>query len=472
MKKIKKYKNGGKFELPAQFWKRMINSGKVQSFEEGGEFQGFKQYDAPTHEQGGLNIDVNGNPTITSPKGQIEGKENKIKYFNLPDKSGKEYIFSDENKTSMELKSFMKKFKKNHDVDTDDISRNMMELKAKDLEFKNEMINSVKQQEQQQGIPEFNLGGGFNPILGMAFNAISGMAKQQGNDALDPTRFDYNQNNQITPRPDILDIPNKLPNLNPQINIKPSNLTATNNFTIPQDSDQVSTLKDKPGSGFLESLQSPDISNEQLLSGLGYGIKGVQAFQNATKDNLILPDYSKADEKYGAMNANLDSAKNEALNSSNLTSNLNRSSVSNFNQFSNRQNQNFANLQKNLASISLNEQQLKNNILSQQGQYEQGKSVLNRNLQDDIQIRNLQNVARTKDLRGSFANDILGEADRLGAIKNSTELANASLQEAKLLLNNMFPNFELDDESINLLQKYSRGEITDDQLKTNFIKFK
>jgi hypothetical protein len=396
MTKHKKYKNGDRFIPAAEFWNRMIKQGKVSHFKEGGEFNGLKQYNAPKHEQGGQNIDVNGNPTMMNPKGQVEGTENKIKYFNLPDKTGQEYIFSDANKTSLELKKFMKKFKKNHDPDNDDLSRNMMELKAKDLEFKNEAINASKQQEN---IPQqFNFGGGFNPILGMAFDVFKNNVINDGKEISDMSRFDYNQNNNLQPRPDIVNIPDKLPQISPfnkipgtgnipdklpQLN--PLNFNAVPDVPVLNNNSNVSDNTSNP------NISMPEISNEQLLSGIGYGIKGVQAFSPATKENLMLPDFSKSDEKFGAMNANLDTARNEALSASNLMSNLNRSSVSNFNQYKNAQSQNFSNLQKNLGNIGLNEQQLRNAVLGQQGQYEQGK-IYRIKLEQEIKELDLQMI--------------------------------------------------------------------------------
>jgi hypothetical protein len=36
----------------------------------------------------------------------------------------------------------------------------------------------------------------------------------------------------------------------------------------------------------------------------------------------------------------------------------------------------------------------------------------------------------------------------------------------------MFPDFEIDNETIDLLQKYSRGEIDETELKNNIINYK
>lgn len=112
--------------------------GGFTKYDNGGEF---KQYQAPTHEQGGQMIDKNKNPTSNPNKAvaEIEKKEN----------SYKDYIFSDTlpykgNITfAKQAKKINDKFKDRQDV----ISKNSLDIELIELMQKNEKI---KQQVEQQ----------------------------------------------------------------------------------------------------------------------------------------------------------------------------------------------------------------------------------------------------------------------------------------------------------------------------------
>lgn len=128
----------------------MALGGFVKKYENGGEF---KQYQAPTHEEGGQMIDKNKNPTNNpnNAVAEVEKKEN----------SYKDYIFSD----TLEYKpgiTFSKQSKKINDrlKDRQDIiSKNSLDLELTELMKKNEQVKQTIEQNQNLTNNIMKLGG-------------------------------------------------------------------------------------------------------------------------------------------------------------------------------------------------------------------------------------------------------------------------------------------------------------------------
>jgi hypothetical protein len=119
---------------------KVSNNSNPYGLELGGNPRGFNQYDAPSHQDGGRPINQEGNVTSQGTN-EIEGKENKYTYSNLPDKAGSTYVFSDVNKTSQMVRDIIKKYK---DSDQDEVSRNQMEFEINKVENKNEVMNQIR----------------------------------------------------------------------------------------------------------------------------------------------------------------------------------------------------------------------------------------------------------------------------------------------------------------------------------------
>jgi len=400
-----------------------------KTLEKGGSLEGFKQYNAPSHAQGGQTINNEGDLDMAG-QNEIEKKENKITYFNLPDKAGEKYIFSDKLGTASKMKEIVNKYSKRKLItDTD---RNGIEFEAKLLESENE---AKKVQKINKETNEFFLGGELDPL-------------PMKDTPLDPT-LAQNIASQFKPAGVTTDPIEKLPGAGST-----------------QNKAQEITSKFKPvlnDSKTKEEIKL-NIDVDSILRGGAYATKALSAFGKADKDKVILPDYSKSDAKMNKLNANLTQSKQDVQAASNVMSNINRNSASSFNTFRNRQTQNIANMQNQLGKINLQEQGLKNNISSQQAQYETNKAQNIRNIKDDVQVRNLQNKARQEDLRNSFADSMLGEADRLSMTKNAKELAQMTNQEILSIAQTIQPDFEANADFYDNLKKYASGEIKWDDL--------
>jgi hypothetical protein len=99
----------------------------------------FKQYNSPSHDDGGQPINNEGQVDFNNPDVEIELKENKYNFTQLPDLQGTKYVFSDKNGTAKMAEDISKKYK---DTDQDSIKKTTMELKLKKLMNINELIKS------------------------------------------------------------------------------------------------------------------------------------------------------------------------------------------------------------------------------------------------------------------------------------------------------------------------------------------
>ena len=357
---------------------------------------GFKQYNAPTHEQGGQMIDERGNP---NPNGnsEIEGTENMYTYSNIPKKHS--YIFSDKNGTSDIVKAIINK-KRKMNPDLDEPTKNLMELEIQNVENLNESINGLRENVDRM----FNTGGPLSPLP----QSPSFLSTDLDNPTL------------------------------PDVQFAPG-------FTYP--SEQSSNLP----------------SFDKVLRGAVMGVNALGLLNKPEQEDLISPDYGAADRRFGNLNANLDAARDEVLSGRNAASNTIRSGSQSFQSLLARELQNSANTNRALNNISLQEQQIRNNINSQVGQYEANKAqdIANREYQN--RLDNLQNEAVNRNIKRGITSDLLAEADRLSTIKNNAQIASASVEETKAILNNMYPDFQINDMWIQKAKQLSTGEITEDE---------
>lgn len=390
-----KLKNGGSIDLSD-----VVDNITFGIMNQGGSISGFKQYDAPTHEDGGAPINEDGTITTNNQVGEIEGTENTYTYQNLPNKQQESYVFSDANETSPKLASIIKKYKKDtSNPDLDEPTRTAMEMEIKGVEAYNEAINSIKAAVEE--------------TIQMKYGGSTKKYNNGGNIARD--YYDG--------------VPQSNP-INPSID-----------FSV------------------LDNIDAGRV----LSTGLNL-INARNLFAKPEQEEVVTPDYTQADMRINQLDYNLDQARQDSEAVSNVSSNLNRNAVSSYSAFRTREAQNLANLQDNLANIGLQEQNVRNNILSTQAQYETNKA---RDIADRITYTNeinAMNRARTQDVQQATINTFMQEADRISQQNNINNLANASIEEGKLILNNMFPDFNIDDNTVNELIKLSKGEITKEEL--------
>jgi len=442
------YKNGGKLN---------------KSYKTGGTLaSGYKQYNANNHEDGGQLVNNEGTP-VPNGQNEIEGTENTYNYKNMKNKQP--YVFSDANKTSVQLKEILNRYKKKN-VDSDEMSRNSMEFEINRLEQKNEVIKAkqeaVQMMTEEQQPNMFKSGGPLDLTLPLPNQVLS----------INPNN-NFNPQNitgalQIDPiRPlDKLGLPNRVMSNNPSNNFNSKNIqlpTSSNNNLTTGSPDQMSIDK-LPETG--------DILRAGVL-----GVNTLGLFNKAEKESLITPDYSAADRRMGRMNSNLDAARNEALSATNASSDMIRSASSSFQQMQGRDLQNQANLTRALGNVSLNEQQTRNQIDQSVGSYEAGKAGDIANRQYQNRVDNLQNEAQNRNIKRAILGDTLAEADRISSIKNNERIMDATVAETTALLSSIYPDTEITGEWVTMAKKLSQGEITDKEYqdfvkKTSPIKFK
>ena len=402
-------------------------------YKDGGKMiDGFKQYNAPTHEQGGQLINTEGTPDVKG-ESEIEGTENLYKYSNIPKKDN--YIFSDANGTSDLIKNIINK-KRNNDANLDTPTKNQIELEIQDVENLNESINGLRGQvEEMRNGGKYNLGGVIDPIT-------SGGQRMLDNQYENPL-----PNIQFNPRP---------------VNIVDPIQTGAQRTSSAQTTNPLPAIVQAP------TFTSKDTPVEKQLPGLdqilrtaGLGLNATQLFNRAEKESLVTPNYNKADERMGRMNSNLDAARDSILSGQNANSESIRSGSSSFQSQLARELQNTANSNRALTNVGLQEQQLRNQIDQTVGSYEAGKAadIANRTYQNNVD--NLQNEAVTRTLRKGVLSDIVAESDRMSTIKNNKYIADASVAETQAILNNTYPDFTITDEWISKAKQLSRGEITE-----------
>ena len=440
---------------------------------DGGQPNGFKQYAAPSHENGGQPIDESGNVNFNKPSAEIETIENKYTYSALPNKEGKTYVFSEQNGTSQAMADIIKKYK-NKSVDKDFLTRTAMELEVNKLEKVNDLI---KKQTQQQEQTQMAGGGGLNVStrrheqyhqdLTNHFDKV--LAASQENleqlpDGGDPeinlgVDMGYNKSIPYLQQKPLTQIPitRNLPT--PNVNItNPQTTTNQNNFALPR--------------------FNPGVASDLLTAGLTAFdvLRAGNAKADAVDPRLV--DYNKADEKMYSVNTDMTEIKNQALGANNqAVENVNEGTTSQA-QRQARLSGVYSNFGNTLANIALQEQQQKNNFSVQQGQYEANKAQDKSNRLATADEKFAMNQAATRQLTdvarqtvNSFAKDWAAKDYARQQTAHVFEQAKLKTADSFAILNKMVSDFKLDGAAE--WQKYLSNP-SDENLKAleNVVKIK
>lgn len=438
-----------------------------QQMKMGGEVGGFKQYNTSSHENGGQLIGEDGQPTGSNAVAEVEGTENIYKYSALPDKAGKKYVFSDNNGTSNMVKDIIGKYK-NKNTESDFASKAAMEMEIKNVENINEAVNKARDQVSQfmkmryGGVPKLGDGDRLNPLLEPISNPYDRTNPGYTVGSIS-TRSPINPYDELGRR---LDTPYQITESKPDYSSKTSN----DFYTIGgQNANQSNNVFDNTTG--VQSVEEGKVAPDygKYLRGAGIIASGIDAFQKPAVEDTILPDYSKSDERMNAMNADLTQARQDVLAGANRGSELNRGAASSYSQYRSRELSNIGNLQDQLGRIGAQEQQMQNQILGAQGQYEATKATTIAGIKDSVAQRNLANTARTQDLRKQFFADIVHEGDRLSTIRNRGLINDAKIKEGMDILKVIAPDFQINEDKVTNLIKVARGEmsindLSDDEL--------
>jgi hypothetical protein len=560
----------GKFANPASIWKEALNQGLIKQyadggdlaklfssfipvpgvpqavglavdmmdkpakpinttpmFKEGGELRGISQYVGANHANGGIPIGKDGEVTGLNAVAEAEGGEYKVKFNNLPDMKGTNYIFPSLKKFQSAIKDNLEKNSKYANPDTDQVARNTIEMNFKKLMMQNENRKAKEELNTKQfgegGKLKYSAGG-FPPFESM-FGALRTMMAPQvsslGNygrfsrykdqlesgTTVDPnywneqTRVDFNAAPGVfmpvvegRPKEDALlydETTEKrvagtrlstmaLTGIDPFAVIKatknPSpatNNTSNNNFLFPFTQgvgaypfDDASGVKEKskPNLDLTNIFNTGAKALPTVMRATGLGLGAINALQKAQVEQPVMPNYNQADRQFENMSSDLTQARQDAQASTNAMSNVNRSASTGFGQYRARQSANYANLADQLGRIGMQEQQMRNQIAQTRGSYEFQKAITDRNTIDENNQRNLANEAMRQDFTRLFASDLVAEADRLSTQSNMKDLAEMNTQLGKAYLETLAPDVTISWDMVEKIQKVGRGEIDASEL--------
>lgn len=425
----------------------------------GGILSTFKQFNAPTHENGGQPINNDGQVDFKNPTREIEGTETKYTYSKLPNKYNQSYVFSDKNGTSELTRDVMNKYK-NKNVDKDFLSRTAMELEFNKVENLNELIKSQKE--------EIEMGGGGNIVT----RRKEGEAQNNSN-VFDKVLSASHENLEQLGNGDLLGTPIQLGNhlgqgnsdyftnysfsnriQQPVVNTLPSttNLLQTNN-TLPD----IPNVRTNPNygsliTGVLKDIALPKVSNGDVSDIITGGLAAFDVTRALTEKpeevNPRMTDYSRSDEKMYSMNTDMTQMQNSALNANNqAVQQINDGTLSQSQRQSRLQGV-YGNLGNTFANIALQQQQQQNQILGQQGQYEANKAqdISNHLIaSDDKKSMNKAVTNQLKDVArqtlNSFAKEQSEKQFAKDQFQNALTQARLKTQDGFALLNKMVSNF-------------------------------
>lgn len=409
-------------------------------FKKGGAIRGHNKYNASTHQQGGQLVNNQG---IPDPNGdnEIEKKESKYTYTRLS-KENPTYIFTPED--SQKVEALTKKYK---NANTSDLEKNALELSIQRIEKSNEM------KKKKQSTNKYMTGGplptltslALNPLFKKQFGSTQDIDMAGNNLGLLNKDSSYSQ-----PTPDTLGPGTKYaaPTIQSgaeRYGMGPVKSDGTKSFAKP--------ITPEATQNTSNPLKTLDTLRSLTLAGSSLGL-----LDKADKENPIMTDYSKSRAELNKLNANLDPAREQVTQSSNQLGRINRNSASSYNTFANREAQRVANLQQSLSGVTLQEQQLRNNIAAQKAQFESGVARDNKQTLQQNRINNQQNEAGVAGSKERILQNVMNELDRRSTRENNKNLTEATTAETMALMSNMFPDFDASDPFYQVIVKKAMGK--------------
>lgn len=487
--------------VPKREQRNFVPGGTMQ-YKTGGSVRGHKQYNAPSHDQGGQTINENGVP-VPNTGHEVQKKEAAYKYSRLKNDT---YIFPD----TKALNKLLNKYK---DANTNPQAKTALELEINKLEKQNEMKKAKTNKEYKKGgnvkyfdgatrNPEPKPINPGNPLTGLTGvnSLISSIASMYGkgfsNGIPSTNRMNELMGNlsrqamaggsrgetAVNQLPQIKGDPrinrgekavNPIPN---QMDVVPrsyTKMTATdlipggmqnkdmteenllnkvNNYSAPI------TPNSMNDAAFSKDSKSSSFDPNKIARLAGQIGNSLQLLNKAENEKPVFTNYQNTRSELGNISNSTDALQQAAAQQANLTSNLNRSSASSFNQYANRQNQNFANLGQTLQNINLQGIQLKNQNAATRAQMESGIAQDNKQTIQQNRINNQMNEAQNRNIKRGVSSDILYELDRQSTIKNNRAFADATNQQGVAMLQSMFPDIGVNGLMVTALQKTTRGE--------------
>lgn len=424
---------------------------------------GFKQYDTGSHSTGNdLAVDSNGIPNPNADN-YVQNKENSFQV------DGKQYVFSDTlggktkfNKQAMKINNKYPKARLQLD------QRNALDFEMKQLSKENDIARIKTEAKQTQ----FAYGG---PLLNKAIRQASNLWNNQSVPLAEGNMF-VNPENQVDMREDTQPVINGIPT--PPTNMLPK-LPETGILSP----EQIAGRDAEASYQFSTNPLDPKTQNRNFAplsakgaNAIGLGLKGLalagsirDANMPAEKENLITPNYRRADEYMKSANIDYTQAKQDSIGVSNIGGNMNRSLSGNAAQFQGREQARLAQLQDTLGRINMQEGNARSQLNLTKGQYEANKAVDNANRTYQNQQGNMQNEANSRYADRILSSDLasIGSsfnqfAETSKVIQNNKEVNDFQVKQQIALLNSRYPNIKVTPE---IMEKLKAGASIDEIIK-------
>lgn len=299
----------------------------------------FKQYEAPSHAEGGQYIDQNNNPTADPNKAvaEIEKKEN----------SYKDYVFSHDLGFAKLAEKINKKYKDREDP----ISKNSLDTELTELMKKNEKVKQQIQQSQQLAQAVLEYGGKIpKASLGVLLSDKNKLPYEEGY---------VNQLMENAPDNNGVAVPD--PNVDFLKGLVPEDNTSKQSFP---ELDKTGYVKTNDGEQLTSNIKNK-FSPEAIA---GFGIKGIEmlghAIQAFKKPDLVKPVYNPEENKIKGIMSDRKIDTQAIIDSLNLEENAAKQNLSDNSTSVGVQNANLqklhANMTNAIAKTKLEEQQTNN----------------------------------------------------------------------------------------------------------------
>ena len=410
-----------------------------------------KEYNLPTHEQGGGMIDKMGNPG-NQPVAEIEKKE--VVYT---DKRGTNpYVFSD-TLTDSDGKTFAMKAKEYQKFDKkDQVNQATYKKLMNELQMKNDLAREMEQPTtNQEGLPRFDPGGTL-PGSQAYYDKNGALIQNDQLDSIinyDRTQAGYKnllgnlQSGAFPMLPSMNTIPSGSMSILDNARANPLVSQTPLDITQPQPTTQ-------PTKNPLGSLDLGKVGG--ILKGVALAGSAVDAFQRPEQEQLRVPDFSKGDKAYTGLGGSFDPIRNDIVQQAKSGENQIMQSAGNFGQVMSRLNSLQAGVGRNLAQVGLQEKQYNDQIRTQKGQREDNKAQITASEQIRKQTADSQNKAMGQDLVANLLQNVNNygtEFMKQDAMTKQLAALDKEKQRAFLtqlsLMNIKNPNFQINKDLIN-----------------------
>lgn len=463
----------------------------------------FKQYNAPSHDNGGQMVDENGNPTVAHPVAEIQNNENSYDNYVYSDTLKNPYTG---NTFNVDMSKIVKKYK---NPGTDMIDKTSVKIAAKNLSKVNDTVRSVVEAVESPDIPMAEGGLDIEPLPTLPIKEIvsglTGYVPQADNPNLPHVQnpFDSMNNDISVPPgtnpwegmsalpPNSVEAPNYGTRTgtiksflktqftpqksfddtayNPESFNQPaqSNLFGNSALTINNNSGE-SLVNDNLTDGIPDKDNKKGFNfNTAALVGKGLGLANSikNALEPAEVERARIPDYQSADQAFDRASLDYTQAAQNAIGASNALGNINRNTSSGFSQYRNREAARIAGLQDTLANIGMTERNANSQLDVTRGSYRAQKAQDIANRQREVDIANLQNEA----VKQQFTDNLFSEINQISnsfnkyetfkqELQNRKDISNMSLNEFVALAKAKGINFNAGNSAQEFLDSIKRGE--------------